>query len=105
MGLPNITDSNFEAEVLKSDKPVIVDFWAPWCGPCQALGPLLEAEAAKQDGVKVVKLNIDENMEAPVQYGVRGIPTMIAFKGGEAVEVKVGMQEAGTLKDWLASLA
>ena len=100
----NITDSAFAAEVLQHDGPVVVDFWAEWCGPCKALGPILEEVSAEFKGVKVVKLNIDENMEAPIQYGVRGIPTMIAFKDGKPVSNLVGLQDPAALKNWLASL-
>lgn len=105
MGLMNVNDGDFAAEVLQSDKPVVVDFWAEWCGPCKVLGPILEQVAGTQDAVKVVKLNVDENLETPVQYGIRGIPTMIAFKNGEAVSSMVGVQEPGQIADWLKSLA
>jgi thioredoxin 1 len=102
--IQSVTDSAFEAEVLQHDGPVVVDFWAEWCGPCKALGPILEQAASEFSNVKVVKLNIDENMDSPIQYGVRGIPTMIAFKGGQPVSNLVGLQEPATLKNWLASL-
>lgn len=105
MGLPNVNDSDFSSEVLQSDKPVVVDFWAEWCGPCKALGPILEQVASAQDAVKVVKMNVDENLETPVQYGIRGIPTMIAFKNGEAVSSMVGVQEPAQITEWLQSLA
>ncbi len=86
-----VTDANFEAEVLKSSTPVLVDFWAEWCGPCLALGPKLEEVAQEYQGkVTVVKVNVDENPGAPSKYGVRGIPTLILFKGGEEVEQIVG---------------
>jgi len=86
-----VTDLNFDTEVLKSNLPVLVDFWAEWCGPCRALAPKLE-EIATEMGtqVRVVKLNIDENPEAPAKYNVRGIPTMILFKGGQQVDQIVG---------------
>lgn len=86
-----VTDAEFDSQVLKSNVPVLVDFWAEWCGPCQALGPKLEEVAQELQGkVQVVKMNVDENPEAPSRYGVRGIPTMILFKNGEEIEQIVG---------------
>ncbi|WP_417658126.1 thioredoxin TrxA [Pseudidiomarina aestuarii] len=86
-----ITDAQFAEEVLNSDIPVVVDFWAPWCGPCKMIAPVLEDVAAEYAGkVKVVKLNVDENQETAPKYNVRGIPTLLVIKGGEVVATKVG---------------
>jgi thioredoxin 1 len=97
-----ITDASFNADVLNADGPVLVDFWAEWCGPCKMIGPSLE-ELSEELGEKVTitKLNIDENPDAPGQYGVRGIPTMILFKGGAPAATKVGAAPKGQLKAWL----
>ncbi len=85
------TDGNFEVEVLESDKLVVVDFWAPWCGPCRLVSPILEEIADDNDSkLKVVKVNVDENPALAQRYGIRGIPTMMFFKGGEAVDMTVG---------------
>jgi len=87
----NFTDSAFEQEVLKSDVPVLVDFWAPWCGPCKAMGPTVDALATEYAGkVKIGKMNTDENPQTPMRYQVRGIPTLLLFKGGKVVEQRVG---------------
>jgi thioredoxin 1 len=86
-----ITDGSFDNEVLKSDLPVLIDFWAPWCGPCKAIGPVVD-EVAKEYGgrLKVVKMNVDDNPQTPSKYGVRGIPNLILFKGGQVKEQIVG---------------
>jgi len=86
-----VTDDTFEEEVLKSSLPVITDFWAEWCGPCHAIAPMVQEIAQEHDGqLKVTKLNVDENPETPTKYGIRGIPTLIVFKGGHPVETLVG---------------
>jgi len=88
--LPQVTDNDFQAEVLESGEPVLVDFWAPWCGPCRVVHPILEEMSGERDDVKIVSLNIDENQETATQYQVMSIPTMIVFKGGEPTKRIVG---------------
>ena len=96
------TDQNFEQEVLKSDQPVLVDFWAPWCGPCQMMGPILEELEKDLSGkVKIGKLNVDENQAVAVGYGVMSIPTLIIFKDGTIVKQFVGVQAKEVLMEEL----
>jgi thioredoxin 1 len=87
----HVTDDSFESEVLKSSQPVLIDYWAEWCGPCKMIAPVLDDIASEYDGkLKVVKLNIDENPNTPPRYGIRGIPTLMLFKDGEVEATKVG---------------
>jgi thioredoxin 1 len=89
--LTNVSDDNFQAEVLENEQPVLVDFWAPWCGPCRVVAPVLEEIAAEQaDKLRVVKLNVDENQRTAAQFGVMSIPTMILFKNGAPAKTIVG---------------
>lgn len=93
------TDGNFDADVLKSSRPVLVDFWAEWCGPCRAMEPSINALAGDYVGkVSIGKLNVDENPNTTVKYGVRGIPTVMVFKGGQVVDSSVGLVDKNTLK-------
>ena len=102
MGTHAVTDATFDREVRQSDVPVVVDFWAEWCGPCKQIGPALEELAAEYDGqVKIVKVNVDENPQTPMQMGVRGIPALFMFKGGDVVSNKVGAAPKAALKDWI----
>ena len=88
--LPAVTDNNFQAEVLESDKPVLVDFWAPWCGPCRVVAPVLEEIAAERDDLRIVKLNVDENQQTAANFDVLSIPTMILFRNGSVAKQIVG---------------
>ncbi len=101
------TDATFEQEVLKSELPVLLDFWAPWCGPCKMIAPVLDDLAVEFEGkVKIVKINIDDNEQTPAQFGVRGIPTLMIFKNGQNVATKVGALAKGQLTAFInASIA
>lgn len=100
-----VTDTSFEADVLKSSGPVLVDFWAEWCGPCRQIAPALEEIANEmKDKVTVAKINIDENPMTPSKYGVRGIPTLMLFKDGQVAATKIGALPKGKLVEWVESV-
>ena len=102
MATKNITDENFEAEVLKANKPTLVDFWAEWCGPCKQVGPILEEISNEmKDQVTIAKHNIDNEPNTPTKYGVRGIPTMLLFKDGELKATKVGATPKSDIVAWI----
>ena len=97
-----VTDDTFDAEVKNADLPVVVDFWAEWCGPCKQIGPALEELSDQYEGkVKIVKVNVDENPNAPAQMGVRGIPALFMFKGGEVISNKIGAAPKNVLESWI----
>ncbi len=102
MSIIAVTDDAFESEVLNSDKPVVVDFWAEWCGPCKQFGPVFEDVSNNVEGVTFAKVNIDENPEAPGRYGIRSIPTMLIFKNGEVAAMKVGNTSRGDFESWIS---
>ena len=102
MATKKVTDQSFDADVLGSDKPVVVDFWAEWCGPCRMIAPALEEISTELTGkVEIVKLNIDENANTAIRYGVRSIPTLILFKNGQPAAMKVGAAPKGDLSNWI----
>lgn len=102
MASVNVTDDTFESEVLSADLPVVVDFWAEWCGPCKAISPAVEEIAEELGGkIKVTKVNIDDNPTTPTQYGIRGIPTLMVFKGGELMATKVGAAPKTDIQSWI----
>ena len=104
MATVKVTDDTFAAEVTNSNIPVVVDFWAEWCGPCKQIGPALEELSDEYEGkVKIVKINVDENPNSPAQMGVRGIPALFLFKDGEAIANKTGAAPKAALADWITS--
>ena len=102
MATSQVSDDTFEDEVLKSSTPVVVDFWAEWCGPCKQIAPALEEIASEMgDKVKIIKINVDENPSTPGKYGIRAIPTLMLFKDGEVAATQMGAQSKGKLVDWI----
>ena len=101
MATVTVNADNFEAEVLRASQPVVVDFWAEWCGPCKQIAPALEEISEEHPGVTIAKLNIDENQELAARYGVRSIPTLISFKGGEPADMKIGAVPKSSLEGWV----
>ena len=101
MATKAVSDESFEKDVLKAQGPVLVDFWAEWCGPCKQIAPALDEIAAEKDKITVAKINIDDNPMTPGKYGVRGIPTLMIFKNGEPVSSKVGAMAKGKIEEWI----
>lgn len=95
------TDQSFEQDILKSSQPVVLDFWAEWCGPCRMLSPVLDELATEMQGVTIAKMNVDENPQTPAKFGVRGIPTLLIFKDGELKQTRVGGLPKADLKKWI----
>ena len=105
MGISKVSDQSFETDVIGSSDPVLVDYWAEWCGPCKQIAPALEEIASEMDGrMTIAKLNIDENPQTPTKYGVRGIPTLMLFKDGQVAATKVGALPKNKLMDWIESV-
>jgi thioredoxin 1 len=103
--LLQVTDANFDEEIVKADIPAMVDFWAEWCGPCKMVGPTVEALAKEYEGkIKIAKMNVDENRETPAKFGIRNIPTLILFKDGEVAQTIIGAQTKSHLEEELKKL-
>jgi thioredoxin 1 len=106
MATTKVTDASFKADVLDASEPVVVDFWAEWCGPCKMIAPALEEIGKELEGrVKIVKLNVDENHQTATKYGIRSIPTLLMFKNGELAATQVGAAPKGRLAEWISSNA
>ncbi|WP_119167188.1 thioredoxin TrxA [Algihabitans albus] len=102
MSIDHVSDASFDSDVIKADLPVVVDFWAEWCGPCKMIAPALEEIAQDLNGkARIAKLNIDDNPSTPARYGVRGIPTLMIFKDGQVAATKVGALPKGALQQWI----
>ena len=100
--IKHIADASFDADVMKSDKPVLVDYWAEWCGPCKMIAPILDEVSRDYEGrVQIAKMNVDENREVPAKFGIRGIPTLMLFKGGELAATKVGAMSKAQMAAFL----
>ncbi len=105
MATTKVDTNNFKSDVLDSDKPVVVDFWAEWCGPCKMIAPALEEISEEMDGVRIAKVNIDENPDIAAEYGIRSIPTLMLFKDGKQAAIQVGAQSKSKLVDWIKGAA
>ncbi len=104
MSITHVSDKSFEQDVLKADKPVLVDYWAPWCGPCKQIAPILEELSRDYDGrVQIAKIDVDDNPETATRYGIRGIPSLLLYKGGEVIATKVGAVSKSQLAQFLDS--
>ncbi len=100
--IKHISDASFETDVLQADKPVLVDYWAEWCGPCKMIAPILdEVSTAYKDKLQIAKMNVDENRDIPAKFGIRGIPTLMLFRGGQMASMKVGAMPKQKIVEWL----
>lgn len=101
MTIETSTDATFEADVLNSRTPVLVDFWAPWCGPCRQIAPALEAIAQERDDIRIVKVNVDENPASPARFGVRGIPALFLVRDGKVLDARAGVLPRVLIEEWI----